>query len=280
MQDEGGDISVLPEGCISTILSFTSPSDAGVSSLVSSTFKSAADSDVCWKKFLPSDYNEIVSRSSSSSSDISSSFNLNDFTSKKQLYLHLCDHSVLLDGGKMSFNIDKKSGKKCFMIAAKELAIIWGDTPLYWTWQPHPDSRFAEVAELVDVCWLHIKGTIETRLLSPNTTYAAYIVVKFTDNAYGLERHPADVAVGFVGEGGNASGSRTVHLNHKKASGGQFPSERGDGWMEIELGEFYNDQGEDGEVQMTLTETKGGHWKSGLIVQGIELRPKVSIQST
>ncbi|PIA36199.1 hypothetical protein AQUCO_03400246v1 [Aquilegia coerulea] len=268
MQEEG-DISVLPEGCISTILSFTSPQDAGTSTLVSSMFKSAADSDVCWEKFLPFD---IVSRSSSSDS----SFNLNEFSSKKQLYLHLCDHPILLNGGKMSFNLEKKSGKKCFMIAAKELFIVWGDTPQYWTWQSQSDSRFAEVAQLVNVCWLEIKGTIKTQLLSPKTTYAAYIVVKFADDAYGLDRHPAEVLVGFVGEGGNAS-DHIVLLDSERASGGQFPSDRGDGWMEVELGEFYNDQGEDGEVQMTLREVQGGHWKSGLIVQGIELRPNLSI---
>ncbi|PIA36200.1 hypothetical protein AQUCO_03400247v1 [Aquilegia coerulea] len=72
-------------------------------------------------------------------------------------------------------------------------------------------------------------------------------------------------------------GNRTVYLKSKKRLGGKFRSKRDDGWMEIELGEFYNDQGEDGEVQMTLTEIKGGHLKCGLIVQGIELRPKVSI---
>lgn len=49
---------------------------------------------------------------------------------------------------------------------------------------------------------------------------------------------------------------------------------RDDGWMEAELGEFYIDEGEDGEVEMSLMEVRGGHWKKGLIIQGIEIRPK------
>ena len=36
---------------------------------------------------------------------------------------------------------------------------------------------------------------------------------------------------------------------------------------------FYNDEG-DGEVKMCLMEVKGEHLKGGLIVEGIELRPK------
>uniref|UniRef100_A0A7N2L8A3 Uncharacterized protein n=1 Tax=Quercus lobata TaxID=97700 RepID=A0A7N2L8A3_QUELO len=44
------------------------------------------------------------------------------------------------------------------------------------------------------------------------------------------------------------------------------PGERKDGWIEIKLGYFYNDEGDE--------EVKGEHLKGGLIVEGIELRPK------
>ncbi len=49
--------------------------------------------------------------------------------------------------------------------------------------------------------------------------------------------------------------------------------ERKDGWIEIGLGYFYNDQGDE-EVKMCLKEVKGEHLKGGLIVEGIEIRPK------
>ncbi|RZC63515.1 hypothetical protein C5167_025262 [Papaver somniferum] len=52
----------LPEGCISDILSLTTPADVCRSSLVSTLFKSAADSDAVWEKFLPADYQDIISR--------------------------------------------------------------------------------------------------------------------------------------------------------------------------------------------------------------------------
>ncbi|KAM7466113.1 hypothetical protein LguiB_013675 [Lonicera macranthoides] len=92
MELEAANILKLPEGCISEILSLTSPRDASSSSAISSVFKSAADSDAVWHRFLPSDYLEILARSDS----------LLVYSTKKQLYFLLCDSLVLLDGGKLS----------------------------------------------------------------------------------------------------------------------------------------------------------------------------------
>lgn len=49
---------------------------------------------------------------------------------------------------------------------------------------------------------------------------------------------------------------------------------RVDGWMEIELGEFFVSE-EDGEVEMGLVEVKGRNLKKGMIIEGIEIRPKL-----
>lgn len=48
---------------------------------------------------------------------------------------------------------------------------------------------------------------------------------------------------------------------------------REDGWMEMELGEFFNGEGDE-EVKMSLMEIKGHQLKGGVIVEGIEIRPK------
>ncbi|KAF8394143.1 hypothetical protein HHK36_020349 [Tetracentron sinense] len=295
---EKGSTMDLPEGCISNILSLTSPADACRSSLVSSIFRCASESDIVWEKFLPSDYKDIISRSFSPSPVV--------FSSKKELYSRLCNNPILIDEGNKSIGLEKWNGKKCYMIGAKELSIVWGDTPAYWRWRSLPESRFSEVAELVNVCWFEIHGKMETRILSPKTTYAAYLVFKFVEGgAYGLDFHPAEVSVRFVG--GEVGGeTRAVYLSpndsqrrqyqivprhigifsHSRGhilrlpsstsreGEGQRPKERGDGWMEVEMGEFFNERGEDGEVEMSVKEVKGGHWKSGLVIQGIELRPR------
>jgi hypothetical protein len=83
---------MLPEECISSVMSFTSPPDACRSSSVSTSFRSVAESDAVWGSFLPPQYQSIISRSADSSSLC--------FSSKKELYLHLCDHPLLIDDGR------------------------------------------------------------------------------------------------------------------------------------------------------------------------------------
>lgn len=40
-----------------------------------------------------------------------------------------------------SFQLDKMYGKKCYMLSARTLFIVWGDTPRYWAWTSLPDAR-------------------------------------------------------------------------------------------------------------------------------------------
>ena len=131
--------------------------------------------------------------------------------------------------------------------------------------------RFPEVAELLSVCWLEISGKIVAHILSPKTTYKAYLVFKFGERAYGLG-YPH--AVASVKLGGHES-NNIVFMQRKVSSDadGQVPQERSDGWMEIEMGTFFNDEGDEGEVEMNFKHVMGGHWKRGLIVEGIEIRP-------
>jgi hypothetical protein len=62
-------------------------------------------------------------------------------------------------------------------------------------------------------------------------------------------------------------------LRENEDAYGECPKKRGDGWLEIELGEFFNGGEDDREVEMSVLEVNG-NWKGDLIVQGIEIRPK------
>nr|XP_023897415.1 putative F-box protein PP2-B12 [Quercus suber] len=194
------ELSDLAEGCISYIvsLSLTSPKDACRVCAVSHIFRAAAESNAVWERFLSSDYQAIIARSSSSSS----SSDILNLSSKKQIYLSLSDNPILIDDSKKSFFLDKSSGKKCYLLPARELCIIWSGSPQYWRWISLPEeSRFPEVAELLNVCWLDICGKMSTSMLSPKTNYAAYLVYKLTEEAYGFDRLPPTVSVGTT-EGG------------------------------------------------------------------------------
>ncbi|KAL4561135.1 hypothetical protein LXL04_033297 [Taraxacum kok-saghyz] len=264
------DFALISEGRVSHILSHTSPRDAGTASSISRGFKFFANSDAVWEQFLPADYQEIISRSVSPVV----------YSSKKELYFRLCDSPILIDDGNMSFSLNKHNGKKCFMVGAKALSIAWQDTLVFWRWRTLPESRFSKVAELLAVCWLEIKGKIRTSMLSSETSYAAYLVYKIGDISHGLDfpgktmiRHNGDdVAVTTVHikppkDGENLQGSGDADVM------GVGPRTRADGFMEIELGRFYNNGETDEEVEMGFMETRELHWKSGLIVEGIDIRP-------
>ncbi|KAK2643922.1 hypothetical protein Ddye_019117 [Dipteronia dyeriana] len=261
---------VLPEECISRIISFTSPRDACRSSVVSPTFKSAVESDAVWEKFLPSDYQQIISSSSSTTTTLVS-------LSKKDLYFHLCDNPLLIDNGTLSFSLNKASGKKCYMVGARRLSIVWGEAPQYWTWTDQrslPESRFAEVAELNFVWWLDVIGRLETKTLSSKINYAAYLVFKFANSRHGFESRPMELSVHLEGSESEARNKRVV-LDPPRNSLPRPYQRRGNGWMEIEMGEFFNEHGDDGIVVCSLFDFHGGDVKCGLIVEGIELRPKI-----
>lgn len=78
----------LPESCISTILSFTTPRDVSRLAAISKLFRSAADSDCVWNKFIPPQCYEILPRAVMHI----------QFNSKRELYFRLC-HTILIDSG-------------------------------------------------------------------------------------------------------------------------------------------------------------------------------------
>ncbi|XP_044498590.1 putative F-box protein PP2-B12 [Mangifera indica] len=261
----------LPEGCIADITCCTTPRDACRLSLVSSLFKSAAESDAVWERFLPPDYQSIISNSCPCPSSSSSPPSLLCLPSKKQLFLSLCDHPILIDGGKKAFYLDKQSGKKCYMISARELMIVGGDTPRYWAWSSLPGrGLFQEAAELIEMYTLEIRGKISTCILTPGTHYTAFLVFKLTERSYGFYSPPVEVSVGLVK---SESQKRYVYLYVVIGQDDHHPRERRDKWLEVELGDFYNAGHGDDELEISILEVKGGWWKSGLIVQGIEIRP-------
>ncbi|POO02989.1 Phloem protein [Trema orientale] len=286
---------VLPEDCIAKIVSLTSPRDACRLCLVSSVFRSAAESDAVWERFLPPEYLSVF--------DLRSR---RPRPSKKDLYLSLCNQPLLIDEGKKSFSLEKATGKKCYMLSARALSIVWGDTTRYWRWISLAEARFEDAAELIGVCWFEVRGKIDIRMLSPSTLYTANLVFKLTV-AYGFEHQPVDARVGLVG---GETSTRLVYLDTERRrwqrsqivprrleiflrnraiqayetsppreedninNGHEHPKERGDGWIEVELGEFYYDGRQEGELEVSVLEVAGGNWKGGLIVQGIEIRPK------
>ncbi|KAH7542998.1 hypothetical protein FEM48_Zijuj02G0135300 [Ziziphus jujuba var. spinosa] len=258
---------MLPEDVVSAILSLTSPLDVCAFSLVSSTFRSAAEFDVIWERFLPSDYQQLLSRL-----DLPLKF-----STKKELFFHLCN-SALIDGGRKSFRIEKSSGRKSYLLSARELSITWGSDPMHWSWKKMAESRFPEAVELITISWLEIHGKITTQMLSKNSKYGAYLVMNISRRAYGLDTIPSEVSVKVRDRVSNGMAYicrqdiKKLKMDSYCMQREQFPNEREDGWMEIKLGEFFTGE-DDEEVKMSLMEIKGYQLKGGLVIEGIEVRP-------
>ncbi|KAL2954361.1 hypothetical protein AAZX31_19G217100 [Glycine max] len=56
-------------------------------------------------------------------------------------------------------SIEKTTGKICYLLSARQLSITWGNSTLYWSWKP---IQVEVSAELRTICWLEIKGSINT----------------------------------------------------------------------------------------------------------------------
>lgn len=120
-------------------------------------------------------------------------------------------------------------------------------------------------------------------MLSKNTTYSAYLVFSLDLSRVGLHSPCKETSVSL---GGSRSTRRVCldvddghnHTDIWPSVRGDLPEDtlfsqlRSDGWREVEMGEFCSGEGDDGEVSISLMETSVV--KSGLVVLGIEIRPK------
>ncbi|EOA25548.1 hypothetical protein CARUB_v10018893mg [Capsella rubella] len=259
----------LPEDCILKIISLTSPRDARISALVSKSFACAVKSDSLWERFLPLEYESLVPP-------------WRAFSSKKELYFTLCYDPVLIEDSKKSFWLETSSGKKCVMLAATELRITEGNNPEYnWQWIKLAESSFEKVPELLNVCAFEMDGSMSTQILSLGTHYAVYIVYKIKDERHGLRDLPIQVGVGLKGQ---EMRKRFICFDESTDKFKKWPKKelmkskkRGDGWIEAEIGDFFNEGGLMcyDEIDVSIVDVAPRpNPKRGLVIEGIEFRPK------
>ncbi|KAH0683037.1 hypothetical protein KY290_021620 [Solanum tuberosum] len=148
---------------------------------------------------------------------------------------------------------------------------IWyymGWSPEYWEW-------FSPKLK-----WLNLIGSVG--LLSEEkleleccrkepVIYFAYLVFKWEDGFYGLRNVKA--VVRFVDSESDHEAKQRVKVVPFSGLGprARLPLKRGDGWMELKMGNIFNDTG---DVEARLIEFRHLGWKHGFIVQGNEFRPE------
>jgi len=138
--------------------------------------------------------------------------------------------------------------------------------------------RFETVAALREAYRFEFNCRMNTRVLSLRTRYSVYIVFKKADNWCGFKGVSIEAVVGIVGE--ESFRSFICFDTHGKGQARKRkvvakPELREDGWMETEIGEFYNEGGlmSSDEVEISTVEGKYAQQKRGLVILGIEIRP-------
>ncbi|TVU16752.1 hypothetical protein EJB05_36904 [Eragrostis curvula] len=187
----------------------------------------------------------------------------------KALFMRLSASPVFLDGGHMRMWLDRESGAKCYMLPPRALHILGGEKLQYWR---QIGCRFNQFTVIKNMCLFEICGKIQSKMLSQNSTY--YMVFMIDTESRGL-RYPAQEASVSIGEMKSTrqvcvGGLEKTHW-HTVPANVRRPKRRADNWLELEMGRFYNEDGDDDEVSISLTETRGGNRKNGLILRGIEI---------
>lgn len=275
----------LPEACLAHAIALTSPRDACRCAAVSPAFRAAADSDHVWGRFIPEDHHRAVALLHTAG---------RDRRSKKDAYLALCDGAVPVDGhGGCRMWLDKASGAKCYGLSARSLSLPWEDGECSWRWVTHPLSRFGEVAELLDCTFLDIYGRLPAAMLTPATSYAAYLVYGIAEGHRGLSFPDQEAALCLGARTpAEAAHRQAVCLRPDEAEARKFwgagvvipddgrvdqPRLRDDGWWEVQMGRLRTSEAGEheasGEEVVASFEVLGSYPKRGLIVEGIEFRP-------
>ncbi|KAI4983002.1 hypothetical protein ZWY2020_023494 [Hordeum vulgare] len=263
----------LPEELLVHVVSLTSPPDACRAAAVSRAFRATADSDAVWSFFLPRNLPRFAKGELPCKP-----------TSKKGLFRRLSDHPALLPHKLVSMQLDRATGAERFTISARALQIPRCNgshqARLYSlsSCGKRDKSRFfSEAAQFCRVNELDIRAKIQRKMLSQNTTYVVCLVFKLAYVYSGSDFTHEVASVGVAGRESTRQVCVQGYVEDADEAGNppgeevHFPREKADGWMEVELGEFHNEEDDDGgEVSISFT----GESKSGLIVLGIELRSK------
>ncbi|CAO2827908.1 unnamed protein product [Amaranthus hypochondriacus] len=172
----------------------------------------------------------------------------------------LKSEEVFLEHKRKKKWVDCKDGSCSFMLYARSLFVTWGHRE-YWSWNSFKDTddEKIEVAKLLSVCWLDVRGKLAMSELSAGVTYEVVYVVKLTKSASGWEL-PLMLKLSAPGE---ETKIRQVSLLMKP---------KGE-WFELNLGCFQAIHGENREVCFDIYE-HGGHWKNGLVIKAAIIRPK------
>lgn len=144
-------------------------------------------------------------------------------------------------------------------------------------------SRFPEVARLKSVCWFEAKGEIECSLPPGRYTFSWRLLL---GELRGWRSEPAHFTL--------CKNDRefteckcyidpSLEVSTREVDLFNLPTIRDveNGWKEYDVGEFLVEKGEDTcLLKFAILAVEEGHWKSGLCLDGVVVRPTKTIRQS
>lgn len=300
----------LPEDCIATIISHTTPIDAARLTRVCSAFKRAIESDAVWENFLPCDYKTTLKTWPTSGSK------------KKDIVMTMAN-GVFLDQGLQKYVLLRRTRGVCRVLSVEAMNVAGGQDTRFWRWEQSRSScfgkvvllfflsficncnctaashilwspwqecsseaggeqgevvlikklgfaSFVQIAHLLAVCCLEINGTWSCSL--PPSSYTAVWRLRIA-NPQGGRFHFLSWKLPLtfcISIGDGEAVERQLSLS-------QVPSGGFQEWFEFEVGEI-TIKGSTStvkrvDVMYAIRETDCTYWKGGLFVDCLTLRP-------
>ncbi|GKA14854.1 kinase-like domain, phloem protein 2-like protein [Tanacetum coccineum] len=186
---------------------------------------SDSESETYWEQKFLNNYKEILNLSKDSLM----------WTTKTEFY-SILRRGFLIDNGQKVFAVDKH-GNKCLMLSARATLVI-DDKNSTW--------KFGKVLIITAGNRFRIKREIESKVLSPETTYAVYLVYKLPQDQLLLK---APLKTGYTGFAylvcprtlvvGQKLDENTYKTMNKPNKLDNISQQRSDGWMEVKVWEFH-----------------------------------------
>lgn len=143
------------------------------------------------------------------------------------------------------------------------------------------------MAGLREVCWFHTSGTIKCELPPGDYTLSWRLQYERGLSARGWDRLPTEFSVSTTDGSQKATSHR--YLTNRLENASQ-QSELGDltavrlvedNWFEFDAGEItVADEDKVTSLEFSMVETESGHWKSGIVLDGVVLRPSALTRTT
>ncbi|KAG0557169.1 hypothetical protein KC19_11G107200 [Ceratodon purpureus] len=249
--------------CTSLLVPYLTPIDIARLECVCRELRNTLDSDLVWGRFVPRSTAKVV--------------RLNDeqAPTKKRIFTVLCKPFLLEET--LAYWLNPGTGGVCCSLAARGLGIDWGSDRRYWSWGPQNGARWPEVACLEEVWWFHARGNI--KCLLPKGAYTLSWRIQYRRKCSGWTTLPVTFRLS-MSDGSQATTSHRYLGNRLRNGPDQnslddlTPVRQVERWLEFDVGEVVvTDEEKETSLEFSMRETACGTLKSGVVLDGVVLRP-------